>query len=245
MFEGNGSFDGPKPVRLLRRLLMLANTGPDDIILDFFSGSATTAHAVMQLNAEDSGNRRFIMVQLPEVCDEKSEAAKAGYANICEIGKERIRRAGTKIKEAAGLMADSLDTGFRVFRLDTSNLKIWDNTHTADTEEVFQHMMGMLEILKPDRSDEDVVWEVMLKLGQELDTEIVPLDINGKTVFGVGQEVLFIVCLAQNITAEDAEAMAEYAPGRIVFTDLCFSSSSDKANVRHTLDSRGITIKLL
>jgi adenine-specific DNA-methyltransferase len=254
----SGAFNGPKPIRLLRRLLTLANIEKDEnaIILDFFSGSATTAHAVMQLNAEDGGNRRFILVQLPEVCDEKSEAAKAGYVNICEIGKERIRRAGKKIKEDSPLTTAELDTGFRVFKLDSSNLKLWDSSpirgYGEDAEEeLYQRLLDHLEILKPDRSEEDVTFEVMLKLGQDLCEVVTPLDINGKTVYGVGapsdrlQDVKFIVCLAPDVQPEDAKAMAEYAPGRIIFADSCFSNTEQKSNVRLTLKDKGITIKTL
>jgi adenine-specific DNA-methyltransferase len=151
---GGGYFNGPKPVRLLRRLLTLANTAPDDLILDFFSGSATTAHAVMQLNAEDarspggSGNRRFILVQIPELCDEKSEAYKAGYRTICDIGMERIRRAGAKIKaeqsdqiQLGDTEKPPLDIGFRVFKLDSSNLKIWDDSPTTSVEVFEQRLL--------------------------------------------------------------------------------------------------------
>ena len=251
-----GAFDGPKPLRLLRRLLTLANTSDNDIILDFFSGSATTAHAVMQLNAEDGGNRRFICVQLPEVCDENSEAAKAGYKNICEIGKERIRRAGVKIKSEQSTQTQlgeeekpSLDTGFRVFKLDTSNLKQWDSSPVTgpDAVEVFsQRLLGMLDLLKPDRTDEDVVYEVMLKLGQDLCEPITPIPLDeGRQVYGVGADVKFIVCLAPNITIEDASLMAQYAPGRIVFADQCFENSEAKSNVKLTLRDKGITIKVL
>jgi len=252
----SGAFNGPKPVRLLRRLLTLANTNNDDIILDFFSGSATTAHAVMQLNAEDGGNRRFILVQLPEVCDEKSEAYKAGYKNICEIGKERIRRAGIKIKsEQSGQIELGKeekmppDTGFRVFKLDSSNLKQWDSSPVSGenaVEEFEQRLLGMLEILKPGRSDADVVYEVMLKLGQDLCEPIVNIELPGsRQVYGVGADVKFIVCLAPNITVEDAEVMGEYAPGRIVFADRCFDSSEAKSNVKLTLRDKGITIRVL
>ena len=282
-----GAFDGPKPLRLLRRLLTLANTASDDIILDFFSGSATTAHAVMQLNADDGGNRRFILVQLPEVCDENSEAAKAGFKNICEIGKERIRRAGSKLKETLvqdggdfrhlvksipeapqktlfdedsaqsfnvpiiparwsaadesaenKVMVDKLDIGFRVFKLDSSNLKLWDDSPiTGDNavETFEQRLLGMLEILKPDRSDVDVVYEVMLKLGQDLCEPICAIELSdNRQIYGVGADVKFIVCLAQNITPEDAAVMAEYAPGRIIFADQCFNNSTDKSNVKLT-----------
>lgn len=281
-------FQSPKSVKLIMELIRMSQANSDDIILDFFSGSATTAHAVMQLNAEDGGNRRFILVQLPEVCDENSEAAKAGYKNICEIGKERIRRAGKKIHEEGiekwtdqflgqeelpdGITEDgaiesgtvfrgvlmknvygkgneALDTGFRVFKLDSSNLKQWDAAPVSGENAVAefeQRLMGMLDILKPDRIDTDVVYEVMLKLGQDLCEPTITIDIgDGRQVYGVGADVKFIVCLALNITVEDATIMAEYAPGRIVFADQCFDSSEAKSNVKLTLRDKGITIKVL
>jgi adenine-specific DNA-methyltransferase len=244
-----GAFQGPKPVRLLRRLLTLANLDSDSIVLDFFSGSATTAHAVMQLNAEDGGNRRFILVQLPEVTDEKSEAAKAGYANICEIGKERIRRAGVKIKADNPLGTENVDTGFRVYKLDSSNLKLWDNSPITGENalaELEARLYGMLDILKPDRSDEDVVYEVMLKLGQDLCEPITIIDLpRDRRVYGVGADVLFIVCIARDVTIDDAQIMADYAPGRIVFADACFNNSTDKSNVKLCLRDKGIAIRVL
>jgi len=251
-----GAFDGPKPIRLLNRLLTLANTDKDSIILDFFSGSATTAHAVMQLNAEDGGNRRYICVQLPEVTDEKSEAFKAGYQNICEIGKERIRRAGVKIKsEQDGQVKlgetekAPLDIGFRVFQLDSSNLKIWDDSPLTgeNAATLFeQRMLDYLDVLVPGRTAAEVVYEVMLKLGQDLCEPILSIDLpNGRQVYGVGADVKFIVCLAPGITPEDANAMADYAPGRIIFAEQCFVDSTAKSNVRLTLKDKGIAIKTL
>jgi len=242
----NKMFDYSKPIELIRFFAHLC-TADDDIILDFFSGSATTAHAVMQLNAEDGGNRRFIMVQLPELCDDKSEAFKAGYKNICEIGKERIRRAEKLIKDNAALTAPDLDIGFRVFKLDTSNLKIWDNTPilNGDLLELERRLRGMLEIIKDDRSNLDVVYEVMLKLGHDLCTNIAELDINGKIVYGVGAERKLIVCLAESITPEDAEVMVGYKPERIIFSEQCFDNTADKSNVKLTLRDRGIGIKML
>lgn len=161
-------FDFPKPSGLIKRLLLTSvRTHKDSLILDFFSGSATTAHAVMKLNAEDGGNRKFIMVQLPEKTDEKSEAYKAGYKNICEIGKERIRRAGKKVKEEAGLQGQHLDTGFRVLKLDSSNME--DVYYTPAEFE-----MGSLfaENVKADRTSEDLLFQVMLDLGVELSAQI-------------------------------------------------------------------------
>jgi adenine-specific DNA-methyltransferase len=288
-FMGNPQvFSYPKPSSLVKELIKVG-TDNDGIILDFFSGSATTAHAIMQLNAEDGGNRRFIMVQLPEVTDDKSEAYKAGYRTICEIGKERIRRAGAKIKgdylrtkaefadgfrqlsiqgqevlpmqgfayfpdqdqieELHSQYNQQLDTGFRVFKLDTSNLKVWDNSPVTGTNaltELEARIRGMLDILKRDRSDEDVVYEVMLKLGQDLCEPIIPIPLEGgRMVYGVGADVKFIVCLALHLTVEDAEVMASYAPGRIVFADQCFENSTDKSNVKLLLRDKDITIKVL
>jgi adenine-specific DNA-methyltransferase len=250
-------FDSPKPLELIQRMLKIGtDKDNDDIILDFFSGSATTAHAIMQQNADDGGNRRFIMVQLPELTDEKSEAYKTGYKTICEIGEERIRRAGAKIKEAqSGQIAlgdegkAPLDTGFRVFKLDSSNLKIWDNSPITGENaltELEARIIGMLDVLKRDRSDEDVVYEVMLKLGQDLCEPIVPISLEGgRTVYGVGADVKFIVCLALGVTVEDAAAMAKYAPGRIIFADQCFENTEQKSNVRLTLKDSGIAIRTL
>jgi adenine-specific DNA-methyltransferase len=245
-----GAFDGPKPIRLLRRLLTLANTDKDSIVLDFFSGSATTAHAVMQLNAEDNGNRRYIMVQLPEPCNQDSEAFKVGYKNICEIGKERIRRAGKDIKDKAGLLAQNLDVGFRVFKLDTSNLKIWDNspiTGESAVAEFERRMFDYLDVLVPGRDDVDVVYEVILKLGQDLCEPVRVIELDGnRKVYAVGENTDFIVCLAPHITAEDSEVMAQYAPQKIVFAEQCFDgSTTDKSNVRLTLKDRGIEVKTL
>jgi adenine-specific DNA-methyltransferase len=248
----------PKPVSLIKALIA-QTTSEDDLILDFFSGSATTAHAVMQLNAEDGGNRRFIMVQLPEMTDEKSEAYKAGYRTICEIGKERIRRAGVKIKEEAGLTAPNLDVGFKVFKLDSSNLKIWDDSPITGENALTvleARIRGMIDVIKPDRSELDIVYEIMLKLGQRLTQPVIPVKLaSGRTVYGVGTggfdehtnkaEVKFFVCLVYGITVEDAEEMAEYAPGRIVFADSCFDNTEQKSNVQLSLKDKGIAIKAL
>jgi len=165
-------FETPKPTRLIKRMLQLCtNCNDNDIILDFFSGSATTAHAVMQLNAEDSGNRKFIMVQIPEVCDENSEAYKAGYKNICEIGKERIRRAGRKIIEESPLTRADLDIGFRVLKLDSSNMKDVYYTPEEHAQMGFD-LDGFTDNIKPDRTEEDLLFQVMLELGVPLSAKI-------------------------------------------------------------------------
>ncbi|MBR0280286.1 MAG: site-specific DNA-methyltransferase, partial [Oscillibacter sp.] len=255
-----GAFNGPKPVRLLRRLLTLANTEQDSIIMDFFSGSATTAHAVMQLNAEDGGNRQFIMVQLPEVCDEKSEAYKAGFRTICEIGKERIRRAGAKILDEAERRNSQLkigeaetpppDVGFRVFKLDASNLKTWDSAPIeGDRDEQLEilhaRMMEMIHRIKPDRNALDMVFEVMLKMGVPLSLPVTEVDINGKTAYSVGEDTLLLVSLAPSLTAEDIEVMADYAPAKVIISQESFDTNSDSANAYYILRDRGIDLKLL
>lgn len=251
IFDDKGYFDGPKPVRLIRRLLTMANTDDDSIILDFFSGSATTAHAVMQLNAEDGGNRQFIMVQLPEVCDEKSEAYKAGYKNICEIGKERIRRAGKKILEENNQMTledkEHLDIGFKVFKLDSSNLKTWDNTPvTAEQMDLlYERMNNMIHRVKSDRSDLDMVCEIMLKLGVPLTYSITAVEINGKTAYSVGDDCLLLICLAPDVQPEDVEQMAEYAPAKLIISRESFVDDTAMANAHYILKDHGVELKLV
>lgn len=251
IFDDKGYFDGPKPVRLIRRLLTMANTDDDSIILDFFSGSATTAHAVMQLNAEDGGNRQFIMVQLPEVCDEKSEAYKAGYQNICEIGKERIRRAGKKILEENNQMAledkEQLDIGFKVFKLDSSNLKTWDNTPvTAEQMDLlYERMNNMIHRVKSDRSDLDMVCEIMLKLGVPLTYSITAVEINGKTAYSIGDDCLILICLAPDVQPEDIEQMAEYAPAKLIISRESFVDDTAMANAHYILKDHGVELKLV
>lgn len=244
-------FDFPKPTRLLKRMISIASK-KDDIILDFFSGSATTAHAVMQLNAEDGGNRRFILVQLPELCDEKSEAYKAGYKNICEIGKERIRRAGKKILEEyaqAAMEEDKqpLDVGFRVFKLDTSNLETWDATPIEDEQlDLLYHRMNtMIHRVKPERTDLDMIYEIMLKLGVPLTYSVTPFSINNKTVYGVGDDCLLLVCLAENVQPEDVERMTEYAPAKIIISRDSFADDTAMANAYYVLRDHGIELKLV
>lgn len=226
LFDGLGVFDGPKPVRLLTTLLRIANTESDAIILDFFSGSATTAHAVMQLNAEDGGHRKFIMVQLPEKCDEKSEAYKAGYKTICEIGKERIRRAGAKIKEEAGLAAQNLDTGFRVLKCDTSNMK--DVYYNPAEYEV--NMFSRLEDnIKEDRTPEDLLFQVMLDLGVLLSSKIEETTIAGKKVFNVEDNYL-IACFDSDVSEETIKAIAKQKPYYFVMRDSSMASDSVATN---------------
>ena len=244
-------FDFPKPVEIIKQLIShVSNT--DDTILDFFSGSATTAHAVMQLNAEDGGNRRFILVQIPELCDEKSEAYKAGYKNICEIGKERIRRAGKKIlEEHIQVTMDEdkspLDVGFRVFKLDTSNLKTWDATPIEDEQLdlLYQRMNSMIHRVKPERTDLDMIYEIMLKLGVPLTYSVTSFSVNNKTVYGVGDDCLLLVCLAEDVQPEDIEQMAEYAPAKIIISRDSFADDTAMANAYYILRDHGIELKLV
>lgn len=217
--------DYPKPVRLILKLLA-AYRSTDCYVLDFFSGSATTAHAVMQLNAEDGGNRKFIMVQLPEETDEKSEAYKAGYKNICEIGKERIRRAGAKIKEENPLGTMDLDVGFRVLKCDASNMK----KVYYHPDEYNATMFDMLEDnIKEDRTPEDLLFQVMLDLGVLLSSKIEQTEIAGKKVFNVADNFL-IACFDANVTEETITAIAKQQPYYFVMRDSSLANDSVAAN---------------
>lgn len=234
-------FSNPKPIELLRSLIQIGNAKNDDIILDFFSGSGTTAHAVMQLNAEDDGNRKFICVQLPELCDEKSEAYKAGYKNICEIGKERIRRAGAKINKG--------DIGFKVFKLDTSNLVKWDSTPTPTPDEVAQRMSLLHDTIKPDRNDLDVVYETMLKLGIPLDYPVTEISVNDKKAYSIGEDCLVLICLdygKDGITPEDIKTMCDdYLPAKIVASEKAFKDDVALSNAHYILRDNNVEMKLL
>ena len=222
---GGGFFSGPKPQRLMQRLLTLANLDTDSIVLDFFSGSSSTAHAVMQLNAEDGGHRKFIMVQLPEPCDEKSEAYKAGYKNICEIGKERIRRAGDKIK-AEHPNAD-LDIGFRVFRVDSSNMR--DVFYKP--EEFAQTMLGeAVSNIKPDRTDLDLLYACLLDCGVPIHLPHTTTTVDGCTIHNVDNGAL-MACFDEHIPHSVIRAMAAEAPLQVIFRDSAFAADADKINV--------------
>lgn len=251
VFDGKGYFDGPKPTRLMNRVLQIANVKDDDIVLDFFSGSATIAHAVMLYNKENKHNLKYLCVQLPEKCDEKSEAYKDGYKTICDIGKDRIRRAGSKILEESkqvelGEEAQELDVGFKVFKLDTSNLKTWDGTPIQDTQIdlFYERLNAMIDTVKDDRTDMDVVYEVMLKMGIPLDVEVQYMEINDKIAYIVGDFILMI-CLADKITAEDIEAMAQYAPAKIICAEAGFADDSALSNAHYILKDRAIELKLV
>ena len=222
-----GFFSGPKPQRLMQRLVTLANITKDSIILDFFSGSASTAHAVMSKNAEDGGHRKFIMVQLPEQTDEKSEAYKAGYKNICEIGKERIRRAAKKIREDAGLtLTQDFDGGFRCLRLDSSNMQDVYYTPGAMRQDLLSFTT---DNIKPDRSPEDLLFQVMLELGVLPSSTIAETEIGGKKVFDVADGFL-LACFDKGVTTETVTAIAKKQPYYAVFRDASMADDSTATN---------------
>ena len=224
----------------------------DSLILDFFSGSATTAHAVMQLNTEDGGNRKFICVQLPEPCDEKSEAFKAGYKNICEIGKERIRRAGEKIKseiEAANVQIaldeeekKVPDIGFKVFKLNSSNIKKWQ----PDFDEIEDYISFMENNFIDNRTQLDVVYEIMIKYGLDLTYPVEELSCGETTLYSIGMGML-IICLANNIGTDVAKFISDYKKEneidgmRVVFKDGCFGGNDSlKTNIKEILKVAGV-----
>jgi len=235
-------FDTPKPSKLINYLITISGVEKDAIILDFFSGSATTAHAVMKLNAEDGGHRKFIMVQLPEKTDEKSEAYKAGYKNICEIGKERIRRAGKQILSAGGQLSmdgvrldtnstlntpnSTLDVGFRCLRLDESNMK---PVYYTPEETQQQDMFSLVDNVKPDRTPEDLLFQVMLDLGVLLSSPIEVKEIAGKKVFNVADGFL-LACFDHDVTEETVKAIAQMKPYYAVFRDSSMANDSVATN---------------
>ena len=219
-------FDYTKPIALIYNLAK-CNFTENNIILDFFSGSATTAHAVMKLNAEDGGNRKYIMVQLPEKTDENSEAYKAGYENICEIGKERIRRAGKKIKEVAGLEAQNLDTGFRVFKCADSNM---EDVYFAPSDYSQDMLTGLIDNVKDERNDLDLLFGCILDWGVQLSLPLSNIEVNGKKIHIVNDGDL-VACFEKDIDEEIISAIAEQLPLRVVFRDSCFSDAPLKMNL--------------
>lgn len=233
---GGGYFNGPKPVRLLRRLLTLANTRQDSVIMDFFSGSATTAHAVMELNAEDGGQRKFIMVQIPEECAQDSEAYQAGFSNICEIGEERIRRAGRKIIEEHPDEAEKLDIGFRVFKIDSPNVK---ETRILPQDTTQEMLLNLEDNIKEDRTPEDLLIQSMLALGISLDAEISresSANTEDKLVFTVRKrdsedfEPGLIACFDSDVSEDVASYIAHKHPAYAVFCDRSFMDDAARVN---------------
>lgn len=230
-------FDYPKPVSLLKEFVLgatILSKKESDIILDFFSGSATTAHAVMQLNAEDGGNRKFIMVQLPEETPEDSEARKAGYNTIPDIAKERIRRAGKKIKEESPLTTADLDTGFRVFRLDEGN---YEDVKRSPKEFKQDQLDLFLNNIKTDRNDLDLLFGCMLDWGVQLSLPMTQEVVDGKTIYTVNDGDL-VACFAENVSEDVVKAMAEKMPLRVIFRDSCFAQDADKINIYETFKQK-------
>ena len=244
--------DFPKPSALIRELIE-QGAGKNDIILDFFSGSCTTAHAVLDLNKQDNGNRKFIMVQLPEPCDENSEAFKAGYKTIADIGKERIRRVIKKIeseqaakaKDDAGALPGltkeqpKLDLGFKVFKLDKSNFKLWDGADTNVSEEKLARQLELhIDHINPKASPEDVLYELLLKAGFKPTEKVAKKKLAGKTVFSIADGGL-LICLEDNITRELIDAVAEAEPIQFICLDRAFNGNDQlKANAVQTFEAR-------
>lgn len=226
LFNKKGIFEYAKPTTLLNPLIKIGVPQKDAFVLDFFSGSATTAHAVMQLNAEDGGNRKFIMVQLPEETDEKSEAYKAGYKNICEIGKERIRRAGAKIKDESPLTTENLDIGFRVLKLDSSNMKDVYYNPADFSGDMFE---SLADNIKEDRTPEDLLFQVMLDLGVLLSSKIEEITIGGKKVFNVADGFLY-ACFDENVTEDVITEVAKKQPYYFVMRDSSMANDSVATN---------------
>lgn len=224
LFGDKGVFDGPKPVRLLQRLLTLANLDDNSIILDFFSGSASTAHAVMKMNAEKQKHCPFIMVQLPEHISEKKK--EQGYETVCEIGKERIRRAGKKIKEESPLTTQDLDTGFRVLKLDSTNMQdIYYSPKDISQADLF----SQVDNVKPDRTGEDLLFQMMLELGATLDSKIETTTIAGKTIYNVAEGYL-VACFDPDVTDEVVKAIAQMQPAYAVLRDTSMKDDSTATN---------------
>jgi adenine-specific DNA-methyltransferase len=242
LFSGKAFFDYPKPLLLLNRIIHLS-CNKDSTILDFFSGSATTAHAVMKLNAEDGGNRKFIMVQLPEPTEPDSEAYKAGYENICEIGKERIRRAGEKVKQElmeslnkgeSEIDPNQLDIGFKVFKLESTNIKEWDGS-----SKLTEDLLSMQEeVIKEGRTEQDVLYEVLLKYGV-FDQPIETITINNKRMYYLIQKKL-LVCLADDITMDDITEIGKRKPHSVIFKESGFKDDNVKMNALYTLERLGV-----
>ena len=233
LFGDKGVFDGPKPVRLLQRLITLANLKDDSIVLDFFSGSATTAHALMKTNSEKEKHCKFILVQLPEKVSETKK--DQGYKNICEIGKERIRRAGKKIKEESPLTTQDLDTGFRVFRLDDSN---FNQGVKASPGEYNQQQLDLFaNNIKTDRTDLDLLFGSILAWGLQLDLPMETEEVDGCKIYTVNDGDL-VACFAEKVTDRVIEAMAEKDPLRVLFRDSCFDSDDKKINLFETFKQK-------
>ena len=268
LFGEKTVFNNPKPVQLVQRLLSFI-TSQSDLVLDFFAGSATIAQAIMNLNRMDGMQRSYMCIQLPENLDKTVETAEQKTKSIIknaisfldsiskphylsEIGKERIRRAGKKILEEHTQVTmeedkQPLDVGFRVFKLDTSNLETWDATpiENEQLDLLYQRMNSMIHRVKPERTDLDMIYEIMLKLGVPLTYYVTPFSINNKSVYGVGDDCLLLVCLAENVQPEDVEQMTEYAPAKIIISRDSFADDTAMANAYYILRDHGIELKLV
>ena len=271
LFGAKNVFSNPKPVELLRGLIQISGAKNGDIVLDFFAGSATTAHAVMQVSKEMRQQLHFILIQLPENLD-KNYAAASGNTKkqlkvpidfldsigrphfISEIGKERIRRAGAKLLEEQSSQvsfdenpAPPLDVGFKVFKLDTSNLKTWDSTPIREEqlELLFTRMNSMIDRVKEDRADLDMVYEIMLKLGVPLTAPVAPIEVNGKQAYSIQGNATLLVCLAENISLKDAEKLAALSPAKIILAKSSLADDTAMSNTYYTLRDLGIELKLV
>ena len=271
LFGVKNVFSNPKPVELLRGLIQISGAKNGDIVLDFFAGSATTAHAVMQVSKEMRQQLHFILIQLPENLD-KNYAAASGNTKkqlkvpidfldsigrphfISEIGKERIRRAGAKLLEEQSSQvsfdenpAPPLDVGFKVFKLDTSNLKTWDSTPKREEqlELLFTRMNSMIDRVKEDRTDLDMVYEIMLKLGVPLTAPVAPIEVNGKQAYSIQGDATLLVCLAENISLKDAEKLAALSPAKIILAKSSLADDTAMSNTYYTLRDLGIELKLV
>lgn len=232
LFGDKGVFDGPKPVRLIERLITLANLKEASIVLVFFSGSATTAHALMQVNAKKNKSCKYILVQLPELVSETKK--DLGYKNICEIGEERIRRAGKKIKEESPLTTADLDTGFRVFRLDEGN---YEDVKRSPKEFKQDQLDLFLNNIKTDRNDLDLLFGCMLDWGVQLSLPMTQEVVDGKTIYTVNDGDL-VACFAENVSEDVVKAMADKMPLRVIFRDSCFAQDADKINIYETFKQK-------
>ena len=236
LFDGKAYFDYPKPVGLVMRCLELYSE-EDSIILDFFAGSGTAAHAVLRLNAEDGGNRKFIMVQLPEPCDKKSDAFKAGYKTIAEIGKERVRRAAKKIADEGN---SEIDLGFKAFKLDRSNFKVWqgDAEKLADERKLAEQLSMHVDHIDKASTAEDILYELLLKAGYPLTTKVSQIQLAGKQVFSIEDGAL-LICLEKEITTALVDALAESDPRQVICLDAAFQGNDQlKTNAVQTFKSR-------
>ena len=244
LFNGEGSFDGPKPVRLIKRLITMSSAKDEDIVLDFFSGSGTTAHAVAELNAEDGGNRRWICVQLPELTDEKSEAYKAGYRTIADIARERIRRAGAKIRaDQADKLASRnvpLDLGFRAYRVGDSNFKQW-NELVSDPEEIRQQALANLDPLEEGATDDDLLTELLLKRGI---SPLVQIEQHDNFCFIPSEKLA--ICLAHSMTEELFATILAAKPSSTIILDRAFGDDINlKVNLLLQAERQGVEVEVV